>query len=86
MTKEKLKEAYDLNACIDNLKEVRDSLNKDDHSIYRIYYLGLTCITPDIKSELRDLIVAFLDEKIETVSSEFEKLQGVTKYGPCKDC
>ena len=74
MTEEKLKKATNLYACIDNLKEVRDSLNKDDHSIYRIDYLGLTCITPEIKSELRDLIVAFLDEKIETVSSEFEKL------------
>ena len=74
MTEETLKKAYELNACIDNLKEVRDSLNKDDHSIYRIDYLGLTQITPEIKSELRDLIVAFLDEKIETVSSEFEKL------------
>lgn len=74
MTEETLKKAYKLNACIDNLKEVRDSLNKDDNSMYRIDYLGLTCITPDIKSELRDLIVAFLDEKIETVSSEFEKL------------
>ena len=69
MTEETLKKAYELNACIDNLKEVRD-----DHSIYRIDYLGLTCITPEIKSELRDLIVAFLEEKIETVSSEFEKL------------
>lgn len=74
MTEETLKKAYELNACIDNLKEVRDSLNKDDNSMYRIDYLGLTCITPEIKSELRDLIVAFLDEKIETASSEFEKL------------
>lgn len=74
MTEEKLKRAKNLYACIDNLKEVRDSLNKDDNSMYRIDYLGLTRITPEIKSELRDLIVAFLDEKIETVSSEFEKL------------
>lgn len=74
MTEEKLKRAKNLYACIDNLNEVRDSLNKDDNSMYRIDYLGLTHITPDIKSELRDLIVAFLDEKIETVSSEFEKL------------
>ena len=72
MTIEKLKEAEQLNDCLETLKELKCVF--ETKSNIAVNQVGTTGLTDDILSAFKQMNIEYLDQWIENIEDQFKEL------------
>lgn len=72
MTIEKLKEAEQLNDCLETLKELKGVF--ETQSNIAVNQVGTAGLTDDILSDFKQMNIEYLDQWIENIEDQFEEL------------
>lgn len=72
MTIEKLKEAEQLNDCLETLKELKGVF--ETQSNIAVNQVGTAGLTDDILFDFKQMNIEYLDQWIENIEDQFEEL------------